>query len=310
MATQRKGLRGYRLIILAVLGAILAVFGALWVSVIFPALDRMPGDYERAYYFDGTASQMNPATMSMDTIPVKQTLTQEAIGTENGALLIHEVRTMINTETGEDVSAIYGDETVLAIDARTLEYKPQVDERARWGQFGPPRPLAVGQSFDMWHPGAGQALPATYMAEDTFRGLNVYIYAIDETNIPIGKEPTSGMNLFLSPQITLWIEPSSGTVVNQTSTTTTSIDFMGTMLPVQISVINYAEETTVELMDVARSANWLLLWFRTLVPWIAIGLGCVFVSFAAVTVAVRNLRKARAKVPTERPTPTSLPLDV
>ncbi|TET75964.1 MAG: DUF3068 domain-containing protein, partial [Dehalococcoidia bacterium] len=94
----------------------------------------------------------------------------------------------------------------------------------------------------------------------------------------------------------LWIEPSSGAGVNQTSETTTSIDMMGTMLPVQIAEVNYAEETIVDLMDTARSARTMLLWFRTLLPWITIGIGAVLViSFAAV-VAVTRVRHRGIKV--------------
>ena len=310
MTTQRKGLRGYRLIILAVLGALLAVFGALWVSVIFPALDKVPADYEQTYYFDGQFQVMDQATMSLVSMPIEQTLEQKAVGTQDGALLIHEVRSVKNAVTGDDLSAVYGDESTLAINPGTLEFMTQVDERGRTGQWGPPRPLAVGDTFDLWNPGAGQALPATFVREETFRGLNVYVYEIEESGIFIGKEPTSGMNLFLSPQITLWVEPSSGTVVNQTSETTTSLNMMGAMMPMQIASVNYAEATITNLMDTAKSASWMLLWFRTIVPWMAIGFGCVLVSFSAVTVAVRNLRKARSEEPEEHPTPTSLPMDV
>jgi len=309
MVTKRRGLRGYRLIILAIVGAVLAIFGALWVAVIFPSLDKMPADYEQTLYFDGTFSVMNPATMSMDSFPIKQTLAQEAIGTEDGALLIHEVSTFINADTGEDISAIYGDESTLAIDAHTLEFMPQVDERGRWGQFGPPRPLGVGDSFALWHPGAEQALMANCVGKEDFRGLGVLVFEIDEADIPIGTEPTSGMELYLSPKLTLWIEPSSGTVVNQTSETTTSIDFMGTMMPVQIANVDYAEETIVDLMGTAHSARTMLLWFRTLVPWMAIGFGTVLVISSATIVAVRDVRKARAKKQTRLPEPTSLPLD-
>jgi len=288
MVTKRRGLRRYGTLILPVAGAVLAVFGALWVGVIFPSLDKMPADYEKTYYFNGTFSVMNPATMSMDSFPIEQTLAQEAVGTEGGALLIHEVRTVINTETDEDISAIYGDESILAIDAHTLEFMPEVDERGRWGQFGPPRPLGVGDGFALWHPGAGQALMANYVGQEDFRGLSVLVFEIDETDIPIGTEPTSGMELYLSPKITLWIEPSSGTVVNQTSETVTSINFMGTMMPVQVANVDYAEETIVDLMDTARSARTMLLWFRTLLPWITIGIGAVLViSFAAIVVVPR-----------------------
>ena len=310
MVAQRRGLRGYRIIILSIMGALLAIFGALWVAVIFPALDKMPASYGQTYQFDGMFSVMNPATQSMDSFPIEQTLMQEAVGTEDGALLIHEVRSVKNAVTGADISAIYGDESVLAINPRTLEFMPQVDERGRLGYFGPPRPLAVGDTFDLWHPGAGQALPAKNVGEENFRGMDVLVFEINEAYLPIGTEPMSGMELYLSPQITLWIEPSSGTVVNQMSETVTSIDMMGMKMPVQIANVDYAESTIVNLMNTGQSASLMLLWFRTLVPWIAIGFGAFLVMTSALIVAVRNLRKARAEKPAHHPRPTSLPMDI
>jgi hypothetical protein len=301
MAAQRKGLQGYRLIILAVVGAVLVIFGALWMSVIFPAFDKVPTDYENTYYFEGTFSVMNPDTMGMDSFPVEQTLTQEAVGTQEDALLIHEVRTVVNSATGEDISAVYGAEGTLAIDRSTLEFQQGIDEAGRRGQWGPPRPLAEGDSYNLWHPGAQQPLTATYLRSEDFRGLGVFVFEINEADIGIGTEPQSGVPLLLSTTITQWVEPSSGTVVYNESITTTSVDFMGQKMPVQISELTYTEGTIASLMDTARSAKWMLLWFRTLVPWIAIGFGCFLVGASAVTVAVRSARKARGGKPVEQP---------
>jgi len=304
METPRKGLRGYRLIILAVVGALLAIFGALWISVIFPALDKMPGDYTESYTFEGTFSVMNPATQQLDTFPVEQTLTEEAVGTEDGALLLHEVRTVTNAATGTDISAIYGDDSILAIDSRTLAFQQSVDERGRWGQFAPPRPLSEGESFDLWNPAIQQPLTANYLRTQDFEGLTVFIYEASVQGVSLGNDPQSGLPLLLSTTIMLWVEPSSGAVVNNTSVTTTSMDMMGMQVPVQISNLQFTQDTIASLMDTARSAHWMLLWFRTLIPWMAIGFGAFLVVAAGVTVMVRNLRKAKVETPTEHPRPT------
>jgi hypothetical protein len=302
--TPRKGLRGYRLIILAVVGALLAIFGALWISVIFPALDKMPADYSETYNFEGTFAVMNPATQQLDTFPVEQSLVQQAVGTEDGALLIHETRSVVNEATGADMSAIYGDDSTLAIDARTLEYQQSIDERGRWGQFGPPRPLSEGESFDMWNPAVQQPLTANYLRTEDLSDMTVFVYEMNAQDVSLGNDPQSGLPLLLSTTITLWVEPSSGTVVNNYSVTTTSLDMMGTQVPVQIARLHFTEGTIASLTDTARSAHWMLLWFRTLVPWLAMGFGAFLVVAAAVTVMVRNLRKAKVGKPTEHPRPT------
>lgn len=274
MATEGKRKRGF---IVSLVGLVLVILGVLWITIIFPAVDKVPTDYDRTYYFEGTFSVMNPVTQSMDTFPVEQTLAQEAVGTEDGALLIHEVRTIVNSATGTDISAIYGDESTLAIDRSTLEFVQEIDERGRWGQWGPPRPIGEDESYDLWHPGAGQPLTANYVRSEDFRDLGVLVFEIDEEDIDIGLEPQSGLPLSISTAITQWVEPSSGTVVYNESVTTTSIAAMGMKVPIQISSLRYAEETTVDLMDTGRSANTMLFWFRTVIPWLLIGMGAVMV---------------------------------
>jgi hypothetical protein len=88
---------------------VLVIVGILWVTVIFPALAQIPKDYERTYYSDGTFSVLNSETQSMDSFPIEQALAQKAMGTQNGALLIHEKSTVVNSATGTDLSAYYGD---------------------------------------------------------------------------------------------------------------------------------------------------------------------------------------------------------
>ncbi|MEE8469768.1 MAG: porin PorA family protein [Dehalococcoidia bacterium] len=286
MATEGKR---RRFSVLSIAGLILAILGILWITVIFPALDKMPTDYERTYYFEGTFSVPDPETQGLVSFPVELTRAQEATGTSDGALLIHQVYTAINSATQEDISARYGDESTLAVDRRTLEFVTEIDERGRTGQWGPPRPLAKGDSYDIWIPGARQPLTANYVREEDFRDLGVLVFEIDEADIPIGTNPQTGMDLYYTAMITQWIEPSSGAVVYNESVTTTSMDVMGNKVPIMIAEVRYAEATTVDIMDIARSARWSLLWFRTIIPWGLIGVGVVLV---LVGVVLSTRRKA------------------
>jgi hypothetical protein len=274
MASKAGSRRG---LIVSIVGVVLVILGILWSWVIFPALEKIPTDYERSYYFDGAFTVLNPVTQSYDTFPIEQTLDQEAVGTEDGALLIHEVRTIVNAQTGDDLSAIYGDESTLAIDRSSLEFVPEIDERGRTGNWAPPKSLEPGDSFDLWNPGASRPLTANYVEDTEFRDLHVKLFEIDETDILIGTEPTSGADLLYSTNIRLWIEPWSGTVVNQEADTTTSIDMFGNKVPVVISSVQYAEETIVDLMDTGRSARTFLLWLKGILPWLLVGIGIVLV---------------------------------
>jgi hypothetical protein len=133
MANQKLGWSG---IVLSIIGAVLLIVGILWFTVIFPALAQIPTSYERTYYFDGDFALLDPATQSMVSFPVEQELAQKAIGTQDGALLIHEKRTVTNAATGTDLSSVYGDENTMAIERKTLKFVPTIDERGRTGYWG------------------------------------------------------------------------------------------------------------------------------------------------------------------------------
>ena len=272
MTSQKKAKKGF---IVSVVGLILVILGVLWLAVIFPWLDKVPTDYARDFYFDG--SYQFVTQQGNLTIPISQTLEQEAIGTEGNALLIHEVRTVKNAITQEGLGPEYNDESTLAVDRHTLKFATDIDERQREGQWGPPRGLGEGDTFDLYNPGVNKPLAAKYVEDYEFRGMNVVLFRIDETNIPIGTNPVTQMDMYLSTIIDLTIDPKTGTVVDQDSVTTTSIDMMGQKIPVQISNVRYAEQTIVDLMDVAKDAQNMLLWFETVIPWLLIGIGAVMV---------------------------------
>lgn len=285
MATQSQGRKGF---VVSVVGLILVILGVLWLAVIFPALDKMPADYERTLYFDGDFTVLNPATQSMVNFPIEQILEQKATGTQDGALLIHEKRTVENAVTGDDLSAYYGDESILAVDRHTLKFATDIDERDRAGYWGPPRGLGEGDTFDLYHDGADEALTARYVKDETFREMKVVVFQIQEGNIAIGTDPTSHLPLLLDVTLTLTIDPKTGTVVNQDSTTTTSIDMMGTKVSVQISNVKYAERTIVDLMDVAEDAGKMLMWFESVIPWVLIGLGAFMVVIDTIFIGRRK----------------------
>jgi Porin PorA len=271
-------------------GLVLVILGILWITVIFPSLDKVPTSYERTYYFEGNFTVLNPATQSMDFFPIAQTLAQQANGTQDGALLIHEKRTVLRTDTipSTDISLIYGDESTLAIDAHTLKFMPSIDERHRTGYWGPPRGLGKDKSsFDLWNEGAQEPLTARYLEEVEFRGMKVVLFRIDEGNITI-TDPQTHLPLMMSTTINLWIDPRTGTVVDQDSTTTTSMDIAGNIVPLQISNVRYAESTIVDLMGVAKDAARSLFLFTTVVPWVLIGIGVVLVIIDTIFIGRRR----------------------
>ena len=268
---------GRRGIVVCVVGIVLVILGVIWSMVIFPALSKVPTDLDKTLYFDGNFTVPNQATGSMVTFPIEQILQQNGNGTQDGALFVHEKYTVKNAATGDDLSAYYGIEQTLAVDRKTLEIVTNVDEQHRSGYWGPPKGLGKGDTFDLWNPGAHRALKATYVKDDTFRGLKVVIFQIDAKDISLGNDPQRQLPMLMDTVINLTIEPKTGVVADEDALTTTSLSMGGQKVPVMITYVRYAERTIVDLVDTANDARGKLLWFETVIPWVLGGVGAILV---------------------------------
>ena len=272
MAAQQQRRGGF---IVSVVGLVLVILGVLWLAVIFPSLDKVPTGYERTLYFEGDFTVGPPGNST--NFPIEQILEQKANGTQDGALFINERYIVKNTATGMDISAYYGIEQTLAIDRHTLQIVTNIDENHRSGYWGPPRGLGKGDTFDLWNPGAHRALKATYVKDDTFRGLKVVIFQIDAKDISLGNDPQTQAPMLMDTVINLTIEPKTGVVADEDALTTTSLSMGGQKVPVVITYVRYAERTIVDLVDTANDARGKLLLFETVIPWVLGGVGAILV---------------------------------
>ena len=285
MATQKLGWRG---IALSIIGAVLLIVGILWFTVIFPMLAQIPTDLDNTIYFDGNFTVLDQATGAMVSFPIEQILVQKASGTQDGALFIHETYTMKNIATGDEITANYIEQT-LAVNRKTLEIVTNIDEQHRLGYWSPPRGLGDGDSFDLWDPGPHQALKATYVKDDTFRGLKVVIFKVDGKDISLGSDPQSQLPLLMDTTINLTIDPKTGVVADEEALTTISMEMGGQKVPVMITYVRFAERTIVDLVDTARDNQGMLFWFQTVVPWLLVGIGAVLL-ILGVMLMIRKQR--------------------
>jgi uncharacterized membrane protein len=289
MAKQKLGWSG---IILSVIGIVLVIVGIVWMTVIFPALAQIPTDYERTYYSDGTFSVLNSETQSMDTFPVEQALAQKAVGTQDGTLLIHEKSTVVNSATGTDLSAYYGDESTLAITRKTLKFAPSIDERGRTGYWAPPMGLSPESSFAIYIDSVNEPLPASYVKSEVFQGLKVDVFQISASDVSLGTNPQNGLAMYSSTTVNLAIEPKTGTPVDQTALVTTSMDMGGTKVPVLVANLGWTDATVTDMVKVAKDAVGMLFWFQTMLPWLLVGIGAVLLILGVILIA----RKREAEV--------------
>jgi hypothetical protein len=274
MATKGQSKKGF---IIGLVGLVLIILGVLWMTVLFPALNKMPAKLDHTLYFDGNITvpdQTIPGQMV--TFPIEEILQQNGNVTQDGALFVHEKYTVKNAITGEELLP-YGLEQTLAVDRKTLAIVTDIDEQHRSGYWGPPRGLGEGDTFDLWNPGAHRALTATYVKADTFRDMKVVIFKIDAKDISLGNDSQTQLPLLMDTTITLTIEPKTGVVVDEEALTTTSLNMGGEKAPVVRTYVRYDERTIVDLMDKAKSASKMLTLMQTVVPGVLIGVGAVLV---------------------------------
>jgi hypothetical protein len=287
MVTQKLGWGG----LLAVIGVVLVILGLVWMTVIFPAMAQISTGYAHTYYSDGTFSVLNSDTQSMDSFPIEQALAQKANGTKDGAMLIHEKSTVVNSATGTDLSAYYGDESTLAIERKTLKFMPAVDERGRTGYWAPPMGLSPASSFAIYIDSVNEPLTATCVKSEELQGLKVLVFQVSASDISLGTNPQNGLAMYSSTTVSLTIEPKTGTVVDQIAVATTSMDMGGNKVPVLVANVGWTDATIKDLVDVAKDGLGMLFWFQAILPWLLIGIGAVLLIIGA-GLMIRKQRRA------------------
>jgi len=283
-------LKKWYLLAPAIAGIILVVLGVLWMTVIYPALAKMPADYEREIYFDGNFNVFDLATQQLQEIPIVMVRDHEAFGVEGNALLIKEVVTFTNTQDGTDLSERFGSEEDLAVDRSTRQHVPGLGDMDREGGFGFPSWVSKEQIYPVWNPKAAAALDAYFVAEEEFRGLKALVFQIDEYDIvapPTEQMPVEGT---MDTTITFRVEPVTGITITNDSLTIVRVPMIGED-PVFIGTTSFAEQSIAELVDLAVSIRTKLLWFHTYLPWLLIGLGLIALVAVAIVVAITARQK-------------------
>jgi len=287
MVTQKLGWGG----LLAVIGVVLVILGLVWMTVIFPAMAQISTGYAHTYYSDGTFSVLNSDTQSMDSFPIEQALAQKANGTKDGAMLIHEKSTVVNSATGTDLSAYYGDESTLAIERKTLKFMPAVDERGRTGYWAPPMGLSPASSFAIYIDSVNEPLTATCVKSEELQGLKVLVFQVSASDVSLGTNPQNGLAMYSSTTVSLTIEPKTGTVVDQIAVATTSMDMGGNKVPVMVANVGWTDATVADMVKTAKDGVGMLFWFQAVLPWLLIGIGAVSL-IIGVVLMVRKQRTA------------------
>lgn len=269
---------------LTIVGLVLVVFALIWSLAIFPAMAKIPTDYEREYTFEGFILQLNSETMSLDEIPTNVVRLLTATGTPDDVLLLQQDVNFYHAEAGillTSSSEVYG------LDRTTRENVPGYGDMDRSGQFTFPAGVEQ-ETYAFWSSSAMTALSANFVSEETFQGITVYNFKIDSENLDAGTMEGTGLPQTMDVLCEIKVEPVSGVPVYTASTTTVKAPLTpeGPM-PIYVNYFAFTSETTDEMVDLAESTRSTILWFSVYGFWIVIAVGAALV-VTGVVKAIRN----------------------
>lgn len=221
---MRKGF-GIGLTVLGGFLVTLAVLAQLWAP---GRLMKTPLDVDSTTLLDGTA-QLSDGTGGTDEFPVKAfSVTRADSERSDGDVVVFQNSSCLVKDEGDiDECVSAGDPQERLISASTDNFA--TDRRTAMAvddpKYLPPSaedkeglinkwPFeAEKKDYEYWDGYAAAPVKATYEGTETVDGVEVYVYKALVSDVPI--EITDGVQGTYSTDKTLWIEPTTGTIVNQ-----------------------------------------------------------------------------------------------
>jgi hypothetical protein len=269
---------------LTITGLVVVIFALVFLLVIFPAMAKLPADYEQEYTFDGSIKQLDAATMSLDEIPTDVVRLLTATGTEDDVLLLQQDINVYHAQAGillSSTSDVYG------LDRTTRENVAGYGNMDRSGQFTFPAGVEQ-ETYSFWSSSTMSTLPANFVSEETYHGITVYNFKIDSSDLPAGTMEGTGAPQTMDVLTEIKVEPVSGVPVYTSTTTTVKAQLMsGDPTPIYVNSMTYTSETIDEMVDLAKSSRSMILWASFYGFWIAIGVGAALI-VVGVVMAVRS----------------------
>ena len=280
-------------VVLFVVGACIITFGAVWLTIVFPGMEKLPADFRREDMFSGTYRVLNPATSQLDEIPVTIQQVRETVRNEGDKAFIKETITTL-LPTGQPVPQFPPTETEVAVDRVTREYLPGGDQQ-RTGRLGFPMDVNPDEVYEIWVSSAGRALPARYSGTAEIEGIEAYLYIIDEVDLPLPPDPQSGLPRVSDVRVEAHMEPRSGATVDTVSRS--AISFMHPQAgktPMFVSTISFTDDNVTRSVSDAKSARTKLILVGSYMPWLVMGLGMLFALFGTFLYGLFCWRRMRA----------------
>lgn len=137
------------------------------------------------------------------------------------------------------------------------------------------------QTYDVFDGTAAKAFPARFVGLDTIQGLSVYKFS---ESVPQSVVTTELADVQYSNERTIWVEPTSGVIVNIEEHPNTVLPGAGGSADVTVLAGTFSGDTktVADGVDRARKADSLIRLVRTVLPLTLLALGVAAVAAGAV----------------------------
>jgi hypothetical protein len=282
---------------LCVLGVLLAIFGIIWITVIWPSLARIPADLDQETIQQGTVTLYDAGHDAYVTYDITSSRHYVALKASSSIVYLNETITYTDTATGQgipSVSASY----LNGIDRVTRKHVEGRGDGIGGGYFSFPFSVDKDEIYPWWNEGNPENIECKYVDETDFEGLHVYIFKMSTPDggltIPAGfllpDLQTYLPAMRIDQTVTLYVEPISGVTVYFESTTKRSgtIPVPDELFPATGSLtykdVNFYEDsltftqgTIDDLVGQAKSAKMQVAFAKNVLPWLSIGGGILLV---------------------------------
>jgi Porin PorA len=290
-------------IALCVLGVLLAIFGIVWITAIWPSLAKVPADLEQQVDLQGTVAMYDQEQGAAVSFDVSGHRKYTALKASNGIVYLQEDVWFEIAGTDQELKDLR-QQFFLGIDRVTRQNVAGRGDGVGGGHYTFPFNVSKDKAYPFWNEGNPENIDCEYIGEEDYEGLHLYIFEMSTPDggftIPASFD-TPAMRI--DQTIRLYVEPVTGMPVKIEDHTKRSgqIPVQDELFPATVSLsykdvtfyednLVFTDETVEDLVGQAKSAKTQVA-FAKMLPWLSIGSGIVLV-VAGVFLARKSSRAA------------------
>lgn len=275
---------------------VVAVLGWVWLP---DAAERTPLNVNTFTYLTGEADKLNPETGELEHVPVAyQSLTRADPDKSDDDVVAFVNTKCVNIDLDDPPACLEKDDERLitnTIDtfATDRHTAMAVDDPQYLAEGAVPHEGLVNKwpfnaekkDYPYWNGTLGTAVTAEYVGTKDYDGLETYEYhsSVPETEAEV-LEGTQGL---YSTEETIWIDPRTGSIIDQAGGQVLKLEDGSTILDINVA---YTDETVQTNIDDTKASIKQLNLLENVVPPVALVVGLLAVA-GGLFLALRGRRE-------------------